>query len=369
MKSMLLALVAFYLILVGHSAIAHHSFAATFDSQETISVEGIVTEFRFRNPHVLIYLDATDENGNTTNWMAEGSAASVWRQSGWQNDSLEPGDMMRITGNATHDGSPMVSIKEMHMLNSSSGQVLAELNEDENPEVSLGNITESEGATQVTFLSATLESGEPNFTGTASRIPSQRGAPDINDPAVPYNAVGEAANSSEAWSTENDPQIFCDMPGLFRQAAFTPHGLTINQYPDHVTITYEEYGSRRAIFFGDELPQPGPPSRLGDSVARYDNGNLVIETVNLLPNLLGFRGKPLSSDHRVVEVYSREDNPELGTMLTVETTVYDPTYLTESWTISRTKVYTPGYEFIENECEPPLRERPANVWPSIEWPE
>ena len=157
------------------------------------------------------------------------------------------------------------------------------------------------------------------------------------------------------------------MPGLVRQAGYTPHGQKIQQYADHITIEYEEYGSRRAIFFDDELPQPGPPSLMGDSIARYEGDTLVIESVNLLSTLSGHRGKPLSSSARVVEVYRREDHPQYGTILITETTVHDPEYLTESWTISRTKHYVDGYEFFGVDCEPPLRERPINAWPEYEW--
>ncbi len=346
------------------SALAHHSFAATFRSDEMNTVEGVVTDFRFRNPHVVIYLDVSNPDGSVTNWLAEGAAATGWRQAGWGNDSLTSGDMLRIVGSATHDGSPMVSIDEMFMLNPSNGEVLAELTSSEDPEVSLGNAAEAEAVvSELTFLPATLPTGEPNFTGVTTRIEGfGRGGPDANDPTMPYNSVGEAANISDAWSLENDPQVFCDPPGLSRQAGYTPYGQIIHQYPDHVTIEYEEYGSRRAIFFDDELPAPGIQSHLGDSVARYEGDNLVIETVNLLPNLSGHRGKPLSDQTRIVEVYTREDNSDYGTMLITETTVHDPVYLTEPWTISRTKAYADGYEFIENGCVAPLRERPANVW-------
>jgi len=106
---------------------------------------------------------------------------------------------------------------------------------------------------------------------------------------------------------------------------------------------------------------------LGDSVARYEGNTLVIETVNLLANLSGHTGKPLSDQIRVVEVYSREDHAEWGTVLTTTSTIYDPVYLTEPWTIERHKGYTTGYEYPGNDCVPPLRERPANVWPKVEW--
>ena len=178
---------------------------------------------------------------------------------------------------------------------------------------------------------------------------------------MPYNQAGEAALAAS--DIANDPQVFCDPPGVVRQAGYTPYGFKLQQYPDHITIEYEEYGSRRSIYFDDKLPKPGVRSHLGDSVARYEGDTLVIETVNLLANYSGHRGKPISEEARVTEVYTRVDNPEFGTVAITETTVTDPKFLTEPWTIKRYKLYSSDYEFIENECAPPLRERPANAYP------
>jgi hypothetical protein len=177
---------------------------------------------------------------------------------------------------------------------------------------------------------------------------------------MPYNQAGESA--LQASSIVNDPQVFCDPPGVVRQAGYTPYGFKLQQYPDHITIEYEEYGSRRSIFFGDELPKPGVRSHLGDSVARYEGDALIIETVNLLANFSGHRGKPISEQARATEVYTRIDDPEIGSIVQTETTVTDPKFLTKPWTIKRYKVYSSDYEFIVNECASPLRERPPNAF-------
>ncbi len=360
------------LLSMASGAIAHHSFQATFDSNATVTVDGVVKDFRFRNPHVLIYLDVTNDDGTVTNWMAEGSSATGWRRAGWKNGSLTPGDRLRVTGNATHDGSPMVSIEEFALLDSSGTIVMANFKKDEDPAVSLGEskqASKEESALEVYVMPLTLPTGEPNFTGITMQdsrvVPGGAGSPDKNDPPMPYNQVGEAALAMS--DLANDPQIFCDPPGVVRQAGYTPYGFKLQQYPDHITIEYEEYGSRRSIFFDNKLPKPGVRSHLGDSVARYEGDTLVIETVNLHANLSGHRGKPISEEARVTEVYSRIDSVELGSAVMTETTVTDPKYLTEPWSIRRYKLYGSNYEFIENECAPPLRERPANAFQHSEF--
>ena len=61
----------FGLILTVPSAYAHHAWAAVF-TEETMEIEGVVTEYNFKNPHVNIMLSVTDENGVETEWMATG---------------------------------------------------------------------------------------------------------------------------------------------------------------------------------------------------------------------------------------------------------------------------------------------------------
>lgn len=417
-----------FLLSISNQTAAHHSFSANFDGNTSIEVSGVITEFNFRNPHVNIYLDVKNADGTVTNWMAEGAAASGWRRGGWTKDSLKPGDAMKISGNATHDGSPMVSIRQMAMLNPDDMTVIAEVSTGQAPtgiEVSADQPAQANNANEIFTIPLTLATGEPNFTGTSvedrSHIPQRQGrgggdqaqgegrerggagdqargerperggdqaqgegrqrggangaeqaqgaaraGPDSNDPEMPYNEVGKQALA--AFDLVNDPQVFCEPVGVVRQSAYTPYGFKLTQYPDHVTIVYEEFGTKRAVFFDDELPKPGIRTHMGDSVARYEGDALIIETVNILSNPSGHRGKPLSDEARVTEVYTREDSPELGSIVKVESTVVDPKYLTEPWTISRRNVYVDdNHEYIENGCAPPLRERPANVYQYTEF--
>lgn len=47
------------------TAMAHHSFSYHFDDSQTISVEGVIKEFRLINPHSHLLLYVTDEAGVT----------------------------------------------------------------------------------------------------------------------------------------------------------------------------------------------------------------------------------------------------------------------------------------------------------------
>lgn len=336
------------------SVSAHHSFQATFKSDEEISVEGVVTDFRFKNPHVLIYMDVTNDDGSVTNWMSEGGSATGLRRRGWDRDSVPNGELVRITGNSTHDGSPMVSIQTVEFLDPESKMVVRTLGEERG---SGGMGMGGEQPQEPQFVRLKLNDGRVNLTGAWLQIrgAGRRGRPEELDGVPPFSEQGQALQS--AYDRANDPQVFCEPPGVVRQAGFTPHPLKITQNDNHVVIEYEEYGGRRVVYLGGQLPPPGPKSHLGDSVARYEGDALVIETVNLLGNPSHPWGYQVSDQATTVEVYTRADDEALGSIVRTEMTVTDPVNLTEPWVLRRDKVYSEGYEFIENECRAPLRAR------------
>ena len=93
------------LALLGSPALAHHSFAAHFVIDETITIEGVVTEWWFQNPHTRIYLQVTNEDGEVEEWMAEGSGPNVLHRRGWTDETIQPGTRLIIVGNPARDGS------------------------------------------------------------------------------------------------------------------------------------------------------------------------------------------------------------------------------------------------------------------------
>ena len=109
-KFLLLLTTAF---LLGASAFAHHGRASY--SQDIISLDATVTEFRFVNPHVQVYFDITTEAGETEHWQGELTAPNRLARGGWTKSTLQPGDQIRITGRAARNDGHSVAINEIIM--------------------------------------------------------------------------------------------------------------------------------------------------------------------------------------------------------------------------------------------------------------
>lgn len=90
-------------VAAGSLALAHHGLAA-FDQTTKVTVTGTVTAFRFVNPHVVVEFDVKDEAGHVQGWHAELTTPA--RLKGWTATSLEPGDIVTVTGYRAKSGAP-----------------------------------------------------------------------------------------------------------------------------------------------------------------------------------------------------------------------------------------------------------------------
>ena len=80
-------------------ACAHHSFSAHYDIDAEVTLEGVVTDYQFINPHVLVFLDVTNAAGEVEQWIAESNSPSLFRRrGGLRSDSLKVGDAITLAG-------------------------------------------------------------------------------------------------------------------------------------------------------------------------------------------------------------------------------------------------------------------------------
>src|SRR5258705_4291527 len=86
-------------------AIAHHSFAAEYDSTKTVKLTGNVTRVDWQNPHAYFYIDVKNsETGRVENWAFEMGAPSVIARQGWTKTSMKISDVVTVEGTRAKDG-------------------------------------------------------------------------------------------------------------------------------------------------------------------------------------------------------------------------------------------------------------------------
>jgi hypothetical protein len=98
----------------GGWAIAHHGLAA-FDRTAEITLEGTVTEFHFVNPHCIVDFEVKDETGEARLWQAE--MTSPVHLKGWTATSLEPGNVVTVTGYRAKSGALSLWITKLKSSN------------------------------------------------------------------------------------------------------------------------------------------------------------------------------------------------------------------------------------------------------------
>lgn len=99
------------LLLAPIAALAHHSFAAEYDSKKPVELKGTLVGIDWVNPHAWIHMEVKDEAGKATMWDCELGSPNLLMRNGWRRDSIKPGDVIIINGAQAKDGTNMANAR------------------------------------------------------------------------------------------------------------------------------------------------------------------------------------------------------------------------------------------------------------------
>lgn len=111
MRRIISSIATSFLLLVCATASAHHAVSMVYQPERMESVSGVVEEFRFFNPHCVIFLTQTTATGEKVRWTIEWAGSSALRRQGYTAELLKPGDEITATGFPARDGSPGMALQ------------------------------------------------------------------------------------------------------------------------------------------------------------------------------------------------------------------------------------------------------------------
>jgi hypothetical protein len=108
-----MALVAIVFAFASVSVAAHHSFAM-FDMEKDVEYQGVISEWKWQNPHVHFTVDIAKGPGvdpkMVGRWDVEGGSVNIMSRQGWTRASYKVGDPIKIVGHPMKDGSKGISL-------------------------------------------------------------------------------------------------------------------------------------------------------------------------------------------------------------------------------------------------------------------
>lgn len=125
MRGIVIAVVG---LMMGSRILAAHHGAATFDVGKEVTMEAVVTEWVWSNPHCFLKFDVTEKDGTVRHWTAETSNPPDMVNRGWNRRSLRAGDKVTVAVEPVKSGNPVgrvlrVTFADGRVLNTAGGGV------------------------------------------------------------------------------------------------------------------------------------------------------------------------------------------------------------------------------------------------------
>jgi len=307
-------------LVVASPVSAHHGFAGIFIMDSVVTLRGTVSRYDWRNPHVYIYVQARDQDGELVEWQLEGDPTPIMTRSGWSSTILAPGDPVTVRIN------PDRNAQRKHGL--------------------LVSLTKADGV----FL--TPRSGA---SSTSARATSLEGIWDglsgFNERRFIYGTLTERGAAARAAYTEADNPTSDCVPFPLPTIVAAPYLNEIEILDDRILVRSELFRVERTFYTdGRGHPENGERTNQGHSIARWEDDVLVVDTTLYADNRSGHRdGIPSGPQKHSVERYRLSED---RTELLIDYVIEDPEYMVDPMTGSMAWNYAPDREPMPFGCDP-----------------
>jgi hypothetical protein len=89
---------------------AHHAFAAEFDINKVMTLEGTVVKMEWVNPHAWLTINVTNAEGKVEEWALEFGPPNLLFRKGYRRNSLLPDMKVKVTGFGSADNQRILNV-------------------------------------------------------------------------------------------------------------------------------------------------------------------------------------------------------------------------------------------------------------------
>ena len=353
MKSTFLTITTLVFLFNATSVKSHHG-RPNFLYDVSITLEGEVIDYSWRNPHVYMEVQTINENNETEIWLIEGGTPSVLKRQGWEKDSIKVGDNIVVVGNPNRNRKKNHLFLEQIVLENGVIFNVKSLRRT----VSLSSVNEGN-------LLANKPTVVPSqdFSGTWAR--GLEGPAYFLPPSDwPLTKLGK--EQIARFDHLNNPSYDCVERSL-PFSSFHPYSLLWVRSGDRIEIIPQNSNLTRTLYLNQgEHPDDFKPSLVGHSIAYFDDaGSLLVDTIGFLPAVRwGLApGVESSEQKRVRERYTLSKG---GLGMDISITIEDPVYLLESVTITGSYFKVADVQFEPYICD--IEDARRNLSPPLNTP-
>lgn len=315
-------------LFVAPMASAHHS-TSVYDMDKTVVIEGIVTKYEWRNPHVYIFVEAEAGGEHGGIWKIEASPPALMTRRGWSRDTFSTGDRIVVYAVPARDSSRRMA---------------------------LGTIAERENGESFDMrgLGALSNPGDPSLTRAESiagtwltLLDPSVAVPFIIDPS-PFPLTEKGATAVEEFQESMNPGVEC--------VSFTspflmvfPDAKSIQIGADKVTIRSQFEGVERIVHMDSSSHADADYSHHGHSIGWWDGDVLVVDTARFSSHRMGNAAMlPSGAGKHLTERFEVSSD---GRQLAYSFVLADPEYLESPVTGTINWVFRPDLEVASEECD------------------
>ena len=304
---------------------AHHSDAG-IDLDAVVRVEGVVTEFVFRNPHVYLLVEAPDSSGELAEWKFQSGSTMGLSRGGWNKDTFQPGDKVVVRGHPEENGKPwglLLSVERDGQPVERSGSVATETVRAN----SLAGTWRGDRTTIGDFT-AFFDRLVTNEKGQAAR--------EAFDPLSPENPISTCIGRPT-------PSTLASAGGYLSEIEFVD---------DTIVFRNEIFGAEKIVYMdgrGHPDPEDGERDLYGHSIGWWEGDTLVVDAVNFADHRSPYQnGIPSGAQKHVIEKYTLIND---GYRIRVELFMEDPEFLAEPLVDTMEWIYSPDFQMSDWECD------------------